>query len=145
MGWDHGTAVRPFRHVWLSATTSAVGSAFVPVALAFAVLGLGGTATSLGLVLLTGTVAGLVAYLAGGVWADRVSRRNLMLLGDTARRGRTGRLGHRRRHAADHRSRGHRCFRLVPALVPAVRAVTRDSDGTITGPAPSRQMKEISS
>jgi hypothetical protein len=34
---------------------------------------------------------------------------------------------------------------IVPALVPAVRAVTRDSDGTITGPAPSRQMKEISS
>lgn len=76
---------RPFRRLWLSATTSAVGSAFVPVALAFAVLGLGGTATSLGLVLLTGTVAGLAAYLAGGVWADRVSRRNLMLLSDAVR------------------------------------------------------------
>jgi hypothetical protein len=49
---------RPFRLLWLAATTSAVGSAFVTVALAFAVLGIGGTATSLGLVLLTGTIAG---------------------------------------------------------------------------------------
>lgn len=76
---------RPFRRVWLAATISAVGSAFIPVALAFAVLGLGGTATSLGLVLLTGTAAGLVSYLAGGVWADRVSRRNLMLAADGVR------------------------------------------------------------
>lgn len=75
----------PFRWLWLAATISAVGSAFVPVALSFAVLGLGGNATSLGLVLLTGTLAGLVSYLAGGVWADRVPRRNIMLLGDIVR------------------------------------------------------------
>ncbi len=54
-------ADRPFRLFWLSATTSSVGSAFVPVALAFAVLGIGGDATSLGLVLLVGTVAGLAS------------------------------------------------------------------------------------
>jgi MFS family permease len=78
-------AERPFRLLWLAATTSAIGSAFIPVALAFAVLGIGGTATSLGIVLLTGTIAGLVAYLAGGVWADRLSRRNLMLAADGAR------------------------------------------------------------
>src|SRR5579862_8802801 len=71
-------AERRFRRLWLASTTSAVGSAFVPVALAFAVLGIGGSATSLGLVLLTGTLAGLLAFLAGGVWADRYSRRNLM-------------------------------------------------------------------
>jgi MFS family permease len=80
-------ADRPFRCLWLAATISAVGSAFVPVALSFAVLGLHGNATSLGLVLLTGTLAGLVSYLAGGVWADRVSRRNLMLAGDIVRLG----------------------------------------------------------
>ncbi len=78
-------ADRPFRLLWLAATTSAVGSAFVMVALAFAVLGIGGSATSLGLVLLTGTVAGLVSFLAGGVWADRVPRRNLMLAADLVR------------------------------------------------------------
>lgn len=75
----------PFRRLWLAATTSAAGSAFIPVALAFAVLGIGGTATSLGLVLLAGTIAGLAAYLAGGVWADRLSRRNLMLAADAVR------------------------------------------------------------
>lgn len=76
---------RPFRRLWLAATTSAIGSAFIPVALAFAVLDIGGTATSLGLVLLTGTMAGLASYLAGGVWADRLPRRNLMLAADCAR------------------------------------------------------------
>ncbi len=78
-------AERPFRLLWLAATTSAVGSAFIPVALAFAVLGLHGTATSLGLVLITGTVAGLLGYLVGGVWADRLSRRNLMIAADLVR------------------------------------------------------------
>ena len=78
-------ADRPFRLVWLAATTSAVGSAFVPVALAFAVLGIGGNATSLGLVLLVGTIAGLLSYQVAGVWADRLSRRNLMLAADLLR------------------------------------------------------------
>jgi len=78
-------ADRPFRLLWLAATTSAVGSAFVPVALAFAVLGIGGNATSLGLVLLAGMLAGLLSYLVAGVWADRVSRRTLMLGADVVR------------------------------------------------------------
>ena len=62
-----------------------MGSAFVPVALAFAVLGIGGNATSLGLVLLAGTVAGLASFQIAGVWADRLSRRNLMLSADIVR------------------------------------------------------------
>ena len=76
---------RTFRLLWLAATTSSAGSAFVPVALAFAVLGIGGTATSLGVVLLVGTLAGLASYQVAGVWADRVSRRNLMLIADLVR------------------------------------------------------------
>jgi MFS family permease len=78
-------ADRPLRLLWLAATTSAVGSAFVPVAMAFAVLSIGGNATSLGLVLLIGTIAGLASYQVAGVWADRLSRRNLMLGADVAR------------------------------------------------------------
>ncbi len=78
-------ADRPFRLLWLAGTTSAIGSAFVPVALAFAVLGIGGNATALGLVLLAGTVAGLSSYLVAGVWADRLSRRNLMPAADLVR------------------------------------------------------------
>ena len=76
---------RPFRLLWLAASTSAVGSAFVPVALAFAVLGIGGNATSLGLVLLAGAVAGVASYQVAGVWSDRLSRRNLMLGADIVR------------------------------------------------------------
>jgi MFS family permease len=76
---------RPFRLLWLAATTSAVGSAFVSVALAFAVLGIGGNATSLGLVLLAGAVAGVASYQVAGVWADRLSRRDLMLGADVVR------------------------------------------------------------
>jgi MFS family permease len=75
----------PFRLFWLSTTTSSVGSAFVPVALAFAVLGIGGDATSLGLVLLVGTVAGLASFQFAGVWADRLPRRDLMLAADVLR------------------------------------------------------------
>ena len=78
-------AGRQFRLLWLAATTSAVGSAFVPVAMAFAVLRIGGNATSLGIVLLVGTVAGLASYQVAGVWADRLSRRNLMLTADLVR------------------------------------------------------------
>lgn len=78
-------ADRTFRLLWLAATTSSAGSAFVPVALAFAVLGIGGTATSLGVVLLVGTLAGLASYQVAGVWADRVSRRNLMFIADLVR------------------------------------------------------------
>ena len=78
-------AGRQFRLLWFAATTSAFGSAFVPVAMAFAVLRMGGNATSLGIVLLVGTVAGLASYQVAGVWADRLSRRNLMLTADLVR------------------------------------------------------------
>jgi MFS family permease len=78
-------AIRQFRLLWLAATTSALGSAFVPVAMAFAVLRSGGSATSLGVVLLVGSVAGLASYQVAGVWADRLSRRNLMLAADLVR------------------------------------------------------------
>jgi MFS family permease len=53
--------------------------------MAFAVLRVGGNATSLGIVLLVGTVAGLASYQVAGVWADRLSRRNLMLAADLLR------------------------------------------------------------
>lgn len=69
---------RPFRLLWLGQTTSAIGDALVPLALTFAVLEVGG-AKGLGLSLaaLMGTRAVLV--LVGGVWADRLPRRLVML------------------------------------------------------------------
>ena len=56
-----------------------------PVALAFAVLGLGGSATDLGLVVAAGTVPLALLLLVGGVWADRLDRRRVMLVCDAVR------------------------------------------------------------
>jgi MFS family permease len=78
-------AERPFRMLWLASTASSVGSAFASVALAFSVLSIGGTATSLGLVLSAGALAQLVLLLVGGVIADRLPRRRVMVLADLTR------------------------------------------------------------
>jgi predicted MFS family arabinose efflux permease len=53
------------------------------VALAFAVLHIGG-ATDLGLVLLAREIPIVAFLLVGGVWADRVSRKLLLVAGDAA-------------------------------------------------------------
>ena len=55
----------------------------VQVALAFAVLHIGG-ATDLGLVLLAREIPIVAFLLVGGVWADRVSRKLLLVAGDAA-------------------------------------------------------------
>ena len=65
-----------------------IGDAIVPVALTFAVLSIHGSATALGSVLASFTVARVVFTLAGGVVADRFSRRTIMLsMRSRARRG----------------------------------------------------------
>lgn len=68
-----------FRLLWLGRVSSAVGDAIVPVALTFAVLSIHGSATALGGVLASFTIARVVFTLAGGVVADRFSRRTIML------------------------------------------------------------------
>lgn len=78
-------ADKPFRMLWLARSSSAVGTAFANVALVFAVLDSGGTALSLGLVLTAGTLTQLVLLLLGGVLADRLPRRQLMLWADLVR------------------------------------------------------------
>jgi MFS family permease len=85
---------RPFRLLWLGQTLSAIGDAFVPVALAFAVLSeLHGSASDLGLVLASSILAQVVLMLAGGVWADRLPRRTVMIGADLVRAGLNGFLG----------------------------------------------------
>jgi MFS family permease len=78
-------AERPFRLLWLGQTTSHVGDALIPVALAFAVIGIGGGASGLGLVLASFTLSRVVFILVGGVWADRLPRRLVMLTCDVVR------------------------------------------------------------
>lgn len=84
---------RPFRLLWLARTGSSVGDSLIPVALAFAVLnhaldgGVGGGPVGYGVVLACWTVGRASVTLAGGVWADRLSRRLVMISADLARLG----------------------------------------------------------
>lgn len=63
-----------FRHYWLSFTVNTLGSTMAPVALAFAVLHVSNSPTSLGLVLASNTIPMVLLLLFGGVVADRLPR-----------------------------------------------------------------------
>jgi MFS family permease len=76
---------REFSILWLGQATSALGSSLVPVALAFAVLELTGSASALGLVLAAAFVSRVVLLLVGGVVADRLPRQSVMLGADLLR------------------------------------------------------------
>ncbi|MFD1246351.1 MFS transporter [Nocardioides ginsengisoli] len=67
-----------FRMLVGGVAVSGLGSAMTPVALAFAVLHLGGTATELGLVVAAFAGAEVVTILYGGVLGDRLPRQLLM-------------------------------------------------------------------
>lgn len=76
---------REFRLLWVGQATSTLGDALVPVAIAFAVLDLTGSASDLGFVL-AAHVGPLVALvLVGGVWSDRLPRQLVMLASDVIR------------------------------------------------------------
>jgi MFS family permease len=77
---EHGT----FRLLFWGQALSVVGDRITPVAIAFAVLALG-SATDLGLVMAAGGIPFALFALAGGVWADRVGRRKVMLASDVLR------------------------------------------------------------
>ena len=68
--------IRDFRNVFLAQSISVFGDGITPVALTFAVLGLTGSATDLGLVLAAQSLPLAALALVGGVWADRWSRSN---------------------------------------------------------------------
>jgi MFS family permease len=76
---------RNFRLLWIGQAVSATGDALTPVALAFAALQVGHTASALGLVLAASTTARVVFLPVGGVWADRLPRQLVMLSSDTIR------------------------------------------------------------
>ena len=76
---------REFGILWLGQATSALGSSLVPVALAFAVIDLTGSASALGLVLSAALVSRIVLLLVGGVVADRLPRQSVMLGADLLR------------------------------------------------------------
>jgi len=81
---------RPFRLLWLARSGSSVGDSLIPVALAFAVIGIDGRALALGAVVASRFVALGVSTIAGGVWADRLPRRAVMIGADLLRFGTEG-------------------------------------------------------
>ena len=75
----HPLRLVPFRWLVTGQTINGLGNAIAPIALAFAVLDLGGTATELGLVVAAYAAADVIAVLWGGVYGDRLPRRVLMV------------------------------------------------------------------
>lgn len=76
---------RSFRLLWLGQTASTIGDQLVTVTLALYVTERFGRASDLGLVLAAYTVPLVVLVLVGGVWADRLPRRGVMVATDLVR------------------------------------------------------------
>ena len=76
---------RPFRYLFLGQGASILGDAMNTIAIAFAVIELTGSKTDLGKVLMARALPLVVFLLVGGVWADRLPRRLVMLTSDVIR------------------------------------------------------------
>jgi predicted MFS family arabinose efflux permease len=72
-------AHREFRLLFLGRAVSMIGSAMAPIALAFGVLELGGSAGDLGFVLTLSILPQVAFLLVGGVIADRLPRDRVMV------------------------------------------------------------------
>ncbi|MCU7728275.1 MFS transporter [Actinoplanes sp. KI2] len=70
---------RGFRYLLAGRAVNALGNAFAPIALAFAVLDLTGSATDLGFVVGARTLVNVAFLLFGGVLADRMPKSLLMI------------------------------------------------------------------
>jgi predicted MFS family arabinose efflux permease len=78
-------AERDFRRFFIGQSASLLGDGMVGVALAFAVLDLTGSPADLGYVLAARSIPLIAGLLVGGVIADRLSRRRIMVTADLAR------------------------------------------------------------
>ncbi|MFM9019672.1 MAG: MFS transporter [Actinomycetota bacterium] len=76
-----------FRLRFTSQLLSAVGDTVASVAVPFAIIALGGGAGDIGLVLGARAVPLVLFLLIGGVWADRLPRRTVMIASDAVRAG----------------------------------------------------------
>jgi len=76
---------RQFRLLFLGQALSVVGDRMTQVVLPFAVLSIGGSATDVGIVAAAGFLPFIVLGLIGGVLADRVERRRILIASDLVR------------------------------------------------------------
>ena len=75
---DHPFRHAPYRWLLAGVTINSFGNGITPVAIAFAVLDLGGSASQLGGVIAAYAAADVVAVLLGGVLGDRLPRQVMM-------------------------------------------------------------------
>jgi hypothetical protein len=78
---------RDFRLLFTGQVVSQLGDSITPVALAFAILDLTGRAADLGYVFAARSVPLVAFLLVGGVFADRLPRRAVMIAADVTRLG----------------------------------------------------------
>src|SRR5215212_4221811 len=76
-----------FRRLFFARAFSQLGDGLLPVAHSFAILQVDSSPSSIGFVLAARSVPMVLFLLVGGVWADRLDRRRLMLATDLLRAG----------------------------------------------------------
>ncbi|WNN47344.1 MFS transporter [Siccibacter colletis] len=69
----------PFRYLFFARLLTVLGNSIAPVALAFAVLDIGGSAGDLGIVVAARSIFNVAFLLIGGVLADRYSRSKVLV------------------------------------------------------------------
>lgn len=74
-----------YRNLWVSNLFVTIGASAFPIALAVTVLDAGGTTTTLGLILASRVLSSVILAPAGGVWADRLPRKLVMIGADIYR------------------------------------------------------------
>lgn len=74
---------RSYRRLWLARTISGFGDSLIPVTMVFAILRAHGTAANVGEALACYTVGQVLVLPIGGVWADRLPRRLVLIATDT--------------------------------------------------------------
>jgi MFS family permease len=76
---------KDFRRVFLSSSIMSIGGGALPMALAIVIIDSGGSATTLGLVLASKMLSSTGFVMVGGVWADRLKRKHVMIAADLSR------------------------------------------------------------
>ncbi|HEU4976418.1 MAG TPA: MFS transporter [Baekduia sp.] len=76
---------RQFRLLFLGQALSVVGDRMTQVVLPFAVLSIGGSVTDVGIVAAAGVAPFILLSLVGGVIADRIDRRRILIASDVVR------------------------------------------------------------
>jgi MFS family permease len=75
----HAFHFSPFRYLFAARLLTVLGNSIAPIALAFAVLDIGGSASDLGLVVASRSIFNVAFLLIGGVLADRYSRSRVLV------------------------------------------------------------------